>query len=99
MARNRLSVLVMPSEVGAASVIVNGRPVGVIREQVADKPFLGLDGQRHVGKRWMPEGVTVPVDVEAPHTRNEAALLLLAITGHDHTDAARALGFKIGAPA
>ena len=104
----------MPAAVGEATVLVDGRPIGTIREQVATSRFQGLDGEYHVGKRWLPSPALVlgepsdrfrfdpdkyPADQPGPVTRNEAALLLLALTNHDPAASAKAIGYKIGAPA
>lgn len=94
-----MKAYLMPSAVGEATVILDGRPVGTVRQTLAPTPFTGMDGTKRVGKRWLPADVPVekyPPGEPGPTTRVEAALLLLALAGHDPTEAAEALGFKIG---
>jgi len=85
-------VMMMPVSIGVANVMVNGAVVGTIEQVPASKPYVGFDGQTHVGKRWLPTGVDA--GIEGPTTMPEAALLLIALeTDHDREQAARSLGW------
>jgi hypothetical protein len=90
-----MQVTMMPAAVGEATVKVQGKPVGIIRAIEAPGAFVGYDGHQHTGARWVPVGWDVDPDVEGPVTMQDAALLLLALTGHDHAQAATALGYPV----
>lgn len=90
--------MVMPATATSATVKVSGRAVGVIEVVEADGEFVGFDGATHTGHRWVPRdphGQPVIVDpaIPGPVTRQDAALLLLALRGHDHEASAKALGY------
>lgn len=85
-----MKVYLAPATVDSSTVVVNNRPVGTVALVEAPGPFTGFDGQTHVGKRWLPSTV-VNLDVDGPVTRMEAALMLLAMEGFDHTEAVEAL--------
>lgn len=88
-------VMVMPAGVQSADVIANGQQVARVAVVKAPGPFVGFDGQTHTGERWLPEGVDP--SIEGPVTRNDAALLALALAGFDHAAAAKALGYGVAA--
>jgi hypothetical protein len=84
-------VAIIPSAVFAGTVYADGKQVGTIAQTASTRPFEGLDGQTHVGTRWLPEGLDVNL-TPGPVTKAEAALLLLALEGHDPAQAVRSLG-------
>lgn len=84
-------VMLIPSAVHAATVHADGKPVGTVVQTASTRPFVGLDGQAHVGTRWLPKGIDVNL-TPGPVTKSEAALLLLALEGFDPAAAVKSLG-------
>lgn len=87
-------VMILPLDGQAASgVYVGGchpqHRVGVIRQVQPASSWQDFQGLDRIGPRWLPD--SVPDDVPGPATPAEAALLLLALEGHDRQAAAEAL--------
>lgn len=87
----KMVVMVLPTGVHTAAVYADGDVVGAIEQVTAPGPYTGLDGQTHVGTRWLPVGIATDLS-PGPTTKSEGALLLLALNGYDHTKAVEALG-------
>lgn len=88
-----MQVMILPVSIFEATVVADGIPVGNVAKVAAPVDgYVGFDGYRHHGERWLP--VDVPAHVEGPTTKAEAALLLLALHGHDPEQSIRALGLN-----
>jgi hypothetical protein len=85
-----MKVMVMPTGPTKASVKVGSTFVGTIGITEEPGEFTGFDGHVHTGHRWLPHGC--PKGIDGPVTRQEAALLALALAGYDGAESAKALG-------
>lgn len=82
-----MTVALIPAGITSANVvIIGGDRVGTVETVTAPAPFVGMDGQTHPSGtlRWLPAGERLPADLSpGPVTKGHAALLLLALHGHD----------------
>ena len=84
-------VALIPAGLTTANVVVNGATVGVVETVTAPTEFEGMDGNTHPAGtlRWLPAGENLPAGLSpGPVTKGHAALLLLALHGHDVETAA-----------
>lgn len=80
-----MTVALIPMGLTSANVVLDGVTVGAVERVRATKPYVDLDGvTRAPGFRWLPAGERLPANLTpGPQTKGHAALLLLALHGHD----------------
>lgn len=83
-------VAIIPSGIASASVVADGKAIGAIAQVTAESAYEHLSGEKRIGARWLPEGL--PADLMGPTTKQEAALLLIALEGLDPAAAVKSLG-------
>jgi hypothetical protein len=84
-----MTVALIPHGVTTANVVIVGTGrVGAVETVVSPTAFEGMDGKTHPAGtlRWLPAGENLPPGLSpGPVTKGHAALLLLALHGHDVT--------------
>lgn len=80
-----MTTALIPMGLTSANVVVNGTVVGAVEKVRTTKSYYDLNGVlRAPGMRWLPAGERLPADLSpGPQSKAHAALLLLALHGHD----------------